>query len=225
MLTTAFILGLAGSLHCAGMCSPLAYAVTARGGGIVANKVIYNLGRIFMYCVLGAGVSAMGMMLPSVFQYAISITLGISLLIIGITGSNFRTPVLVPFRKFSAFLKDRFSNFLRDKKYSSIFIMGILNGLLPCGLTILALTSCITLSSPLGGFVFMASFGAGTLPVMLGLVSILPVLTKRFSLNLNKIMVVMQVVAGCLLIVRVLLVEPGSAPVTNAGVDSITICP
>lgn len=225
MLTTAFILGLAGSLHCAGMCSPLAYAVTGRGGVMVVNKVIYNLGRIFMYCVLGAGVSAVGTMLPSVIQYSISILLGVALLIIGLTGSNFRTPVLVPFKRFSAFVKDRFSDFLRDKKYSSVFILGILNGLLPCGLTFLALTSCITLSNPVGGFIFMASFGAGTLPVMLGFVSVLPLLTKRFSLNLNKFMVVMQMAAGCLLIVRVLLVDPGSVQITTAGVDSITICP
>jgi sulfite exporter TauE/SafE len=225
MLTTAFILGLAGSLHCVGMCSPLAYAVTARGGTIITSKVIYNAGRILMYCILGAGVSTVGAMLPTVFQYAISIMLGLTLLIIGITRSNFKTPVLLPFLRLSNFLKSQFSNFLRSKKYTSVFMLGILNGLLPCGLTFLALTSCITLANPVGGFVFMAAFGAGTLPAMLGLIFIIPMLTKRFNLNLTRLMVVMQVVAGCLLFVRVWLVEPGEVHKTTAGVDQISVCP
>ncbi|HEU5290470.1 MAG TPA: sulfite exporter TauE/SafE family protein [Cyclobacteriaceae bacterium] len=224
MLTTAFILGLAGSLHCVGMCSPLAYAVTGRRGDIITSKVIYNIGRILMYCILGAGVSALGATLPTIFQYAVSILLGVSLVVIGITRSNFRTPVLVPLMRLSAFLKSRFAYFLRDKKYSSVFMLGVLNGLLPCGLTFLALTTCITLATPAGGFVFMAAFGAGTLPAMLGLVSIIPALTKRFNLNVPRLMVIMQLAAGCLLIVRVLLVEPGVVP-TTAGVDQISICP
>jgi sulfite exporter TauE/SafE len=224
MLTTAFILGLAGSLHCVGMCSPLAYAVTGRGGDIIMSKLIYNLGRILMYCILGAGVSTLGATLPTTFQYAISIILGVSLVIIGLTKSNFRTPVLVPLMRFSSFLKNQFSNFLRDKKYSSVFMLGVLNGLLPCGLTFLALTTCITLATSVGGFIFMAAFGAGTLPAMLGFVSVLPILTKRFNLNVPRMMVIMQVAAGCLLIVRVLLVEPGEVH-TTAGLDQISICP
>jgi uncharacterized protein len=225
MLTTAFILGLAGSLHCIGMCSPLAYAVTARGGDVIANKLIYNIGRMLMYCILGAAVSVVGSVLPTTFQYAISIVLGVSLVIIGITRSNFKTPVLAPLSRFSAFLKNQFSTFLQNKKYSSVFMLGILNGLLPCGLTFLALTTCITLANPVGGFVFMAAFGAGTLPAMLGLVSLIPLLTKRFKLNTVRLMVIMQLAAGCLLIVRVLLVEPGMDHVTTAGVDQISICP
>jgi sulfite exporter TauE/SafE len=71
----------------------------------------------------------------------------------------------------------------------------------------------------------MAAFGAGTLPAMLGLISIIPMLTKRFNLNLTRLMVVMQVVAGCLLIVRVWLVEPGEVHKTTAGVDQISVCP
>lgn len=225
MLTTAFILGLAGSLHCVGMCSPLAYAVTARGGTVLVNKILYNVGRILMYCVLGAIVSTVGGMLPSIVQYTISVLLGITLLIIGISGSNFRAPVLAPLIRFTTFLKNLFSNFLRSKKYSSVFMVGVLNGLLPCGLTFLALTTCVTLYNSVGGFVFMAAFGAGTLPVMFGLVSVVPMFTKRLNLNFSRVMVFMQVAAGCLLIVRVLLVEPGDVRTINAGVDQISICP
>lgn len=208
-----------------GMCSPLAYAATARGGTILSSKVIYNLGRILMYCILGAAVSTVGVMLPTTLQYTISVVLGVTLLVIGITRTNFRAPVLLPVVRVSNFLKIQFSNFLSDKKYSSVFMLGVLNGLLPCGLTFLALTSCITLANPIGGFVFMAAFGAGTLPAMLGLISVIPLLTKRFNFNITRVMVVMQIAAGCLLIARVWLVEPGVAHATATGVDQISICP
>ena len=177
-----------------------------------------------MYCVLGAAVSAAGALLPSMVQWIISIALGVTLLVVALSGSNFRSPV-APLKGVSDFLKKHFSTFLRNKKGSSVFLMGVLNGLLPCGLTFLALTSCITLSSMVGGFVFMAVFGLGTLPVMLGLVSVMPAITNRLNLNIHKVMVVMQVAAGCLLIARVLLMDGGSLPVSTAGVDAITICP
>jgi sulfite exporter TauE/SafE len=49
---TAIVLGLAGSLHCAGMCSPLAMAVTARKP-FMLHKVVYNTGRVLIYGLLG----------------------------------------------------------------------------------------------------------------------------------------------------------------------------
>jgi sulfite exporter TauE/SafE len=222
MLTTALILGFAGSLHCVGMCSPLAFAVTNKSG--ILNKFLYNVGRILMYCLLGAIVSSIGVILPVYVQYTISITLGVALLVIGITGSNFKIPLLTPLIRVTSFIKNQFSKSLQQKGPATIFTMGLLNGLLPCGLTFLALTACITLNGPLGGFIFMAAFGAGTLPVMLGLVSIIPFFAKHFNFNVAKLSVAMQLVAGCLLIVRVLLVDPGAhQPVT--GLDQITICP
>jgi len=222
MLTTAVILGFAGSLHCAGMCSPLVFAVTSKSG--FASKILYNMGRILMYCMLGAVVSSVGVVLPVYVQYTISITLGVALLFIAITGSNFKVPMLNPVIRLTSFIKDQFSKFLQQKRYGSVFVMGLLNGLLPCGLTFLALTACITLNGPLGGFIFMAAFGAGTLPVMLGLISVIHFLAKHFKFNVAKLSVAMQLAAGCLLIVRVLLVDPDvHQPVT--GVDQITICP
>ncbi len=223
MLLTALILGFAGSLHCAGMCSPLAFAVVSKSGTALLSRVLYNIGRILMYCVLGAIVSTAGVMLPVTVQYVISITLGITLLIIGITGSNFKVPVLAPFIRLTSFLKAQFSKLLQRKKYSSIFAMGVLNGLLPCGLTFLALTSCITLPVPLDGFIFMAAFGAGTLPVMLGLVSIVPFFAKRLNISVGRLSTIMQIAAGCLLIARVLLVAP-HIHADAQGADQIVIC-
>ncbi len=223
MLITAVILGLAGSLHCAGMCSPLAFAVISKSGGAMRSRVLYNLGRVLMYCVLGAIISGLGVMLPVTAQYVISITLGITFLVIGITGSNFRAPFLAPVQRFTTFLKTQFSKFLQRKNDSSVFAMGVLNGLLPCGLTFLALTSCITLAGPLDGFVFMAVFGAGTLPVMLGLVSVIPFFAKRLNISVGRLSTFMLIAAGCLLIARVLIFDPTLHTLAQGG-EPIVIC-
>jgi uncharacterized protein len=223
MLITAMLLGFAGSLHCAGMCSPLAFAIVGRNGGAVRGRLIYNIGRILMYCILGAIVSGVGFMLPLNVQYILSITLGVMLLVIGITGSNFKAPGLAPVLRFTSLLKAQFSKFLQRKNDCSIFAMGVLNGLLPCGLTFLALTSCITLTGPIDGFIFMAVFGAGTLPVMFGLLSVIPLVLKQFNISIGRLSTIMLIAAGCLLIVRVLLVSE-HVQLTDQGVGPITIC-
>jgi sulfite exporter TauE/SafE len=84
MIWTAFIIGFAGSLHCLGMCSPLAMAVTNMSPAIVLNRLLYNFGRILTYG-----------------------------------------------------------------------LMARLNGVLPCELSFLALTYCLTLAGPADGFIFM----------------------------------------------------------------------
>ena len=63
MLWTAFMLGFVGSLHCAGMCGPLAMAVPVVGtgrGGIVFSRLIYNLGRVATYATMGLLIGLLG---------------------------------------------------------------------------------------------------------------------------------------------------------------------
>ena len=83
-LWTAFLLGLIGSVHCAGMCGPLALAMPASGhtaSGYFAGRAVYNLGRITTYSVLGVVFGLFGRtLLLAGFQRGISIALGIVLL-------------------------------------------------------------------------------------------------------------------------------------------------
>jgi sulfite exporter TauE/SafE len=175
MIWTALILGFAGSLHCLGMCSPLAMAVTNGSPAILLNRILYNFGRLLTYGLLGGLVASVGLILPMVnYQNLLSILLGAGLIAIGVSGmSAIKIPVVSKaLGMFSVFLKQFFVRFLKHKSYSSTFFLGSLNGFLPCGLSFLALTYCVTLSGPLDGFYFMALFGLGTLPVMLGVTSI-----------------------------------------------------
>jgi sulfite exporter TauE/SafE len=227
MIWTALVIGFAGSLHCLGMCSPLAMAVTNMSPAIILNRLLYNLGRILTYGLMGAVVSTIGMGFPLIrYQNLLSIVLGISLLAIGFAGG---TALRIPFvskglGSFSVFLKGMFSRFLKKTGYGSTFLLGSLNGVLPCGLSFLALTYCLTLAGPADGFIFMIGFGIGTLPVMIGLTGIFYWVLNRFHLNVRTITTGMLMLSGVILIVRVFILHLPHANSIQEGVVDIVLC-
>ena len=223
MLWTAFILGLAGSLHCAGMCSPLAFAITNLSKSVLINRSIYNSGRILVYGILGTVVSSIGYLLPlEKFQSSLSIAMGIILILVGVIGvSKFQFSILSKVsQKMTSAIKTQFKSQIQSKTYFSYFLLGSLNGVLPCGLTLIALTSTIITPTPLDGFYFMIFFGLGTIPVMMGLVSVMQWVAKNFKFSINRINMVMLIIAGCLLIARVYLPHNHAHGITsNAEVE------
>lgn len=224
MVLTALVMGFAGSLHCIGMCSPLAMAVSNASPRVALNRIIYNLGRIFTYGILGAMVGTIGWTLSfGNFQNLISVLLGVTLLLFGLLGvSNIHVPGLTKgLQHATTYLKHLFGKFLQRKNFYSVFILGSLNGILPCGLTFLALTYCLTLNSPAESFYFMILFGLGTLPAMAGLTAILMDLVKRFNISLRKLTTSMLILSGCLLIARVFLFHHHTLPEQHGLVDII----
>jgi len=186
MWITALLLGFAGSLHCAGMCSPLALAVTSMSGRSVRNRFVYNGGRIFTYAIMGALIATFGAVISfSGFQWVLTLSVAVTLVVMGLSGITgvripFVTPLLV---RFSTFVKNSFSFVLRRKTTGTMWVTGMLNGILPCGLTYLALTYCLTLESALDGFQFMLLFGLGTFPAMFGLPGLITYLSRRYNLR------------------------------------------
>jgi uncharacterized protein len=227
MLLTALIMGVAGSLHCAGMCSPLAMAIASKSPGAMTNRILYNLGRISMYGLLGAIVATIGYIFPfGKFQNALSLTLGVSLLMMAALGT---TAVRIPFFtepviKFTVALRKMFGTFIQSKTRGTLVLLGALNGLLPCGLTFLALSFCLTLSTPLEGFAYMFTFGIGTLPVMLGLVSVVGLITNRLKWNIKGVTTGLMVISGLLLIARVFVVYLPEGYEGHAHFVDIVIC-
>ena len=224
MFITALVIGFLGSLHCAGMCSPLAMAVTNLSKPAFINRFTYNGGRIFSYGFQGLVAASVG----SAFEFTglqtiFSISLGILLIIAGFAGiTSFNLPfVSSGIQKLTTFIKIKLGNFIRKKTKLSLIITGMLNGLLPCGLTYMALTYCLTIIHPIEGFLYMLVFGLGTLPVMLGLTSVMQTLMLKFNFSLRKMTTVTLVVLGVLLIVRSIHVHPAHHK-TNK--DGITIC-
>jgi uncharacterized protein len=227
MFFTALVLGFAGSLHCMGMCSPLAISVTKMSSNVILGRILYNLGRIVTYGILGGIVSTIGLGFPMIkYQNLISILLGISLVVIGFAGVSFiRVPVLTKvLGSFSVFLKNLFSKFLQRKSYLSTFTLGSLNGILPCGLSFLALTYCVTLKGPANGFVFMSVFGIGTLPVMLGFTSVFYWVIDKFNVQVKSMTTGLLILSGLLLIGRVFFVHFPHTGSIQQGVVDIVVC-
>jgi uncharacterized protein len=226
MWVTALIMGFAGSLHCVGMCSPLAMAVANNGSGVSANRIIYNSGRILTYGILGMIAASLGFIVPIFkFQNLISIFLGITLFLVGIGMLKANIPFLTSLvGKHTTKLKILFSKFLQRKNLGSVLLLGSLNGLLPCGLVYIALTYSLTLHSPWEGLGFMTLFGAGTLPVMLGFTSIVHTLVNRFNFNLKHLTSGMMILAGIILIARVFIVHLPHKASFQDGVIDIVLC-
>ncbi len=205
MWFTALIMGIAGSLHCAGMCSPLVAAATLNKPFLPA-KLLYNGGRILTYGFLGALAAAVGTLLNlRPFQNYLSLALGLLLILVGLGGfTRWRMPVVQRIvARLVHVLKGWLGITLRGKGPGLLFITGMLNGLLPCGLTYLALVFCFTLPGSAAGFLYMVVFGIGTLPVMMGVSWLWGWLMQRFSLRLQTLTMVALVVMGGLLIGRV----------------------
>jgi uncharacterized protein len=183
--TTALVTGFVGSLHCVGMCGPIALALPV--GGKTAEqrffaRILYSLGRITTYSFMGLIMGFVGNKLFfSGLQQEISITIGISLLLI-LTLSH-KTLISKPLRLFNEQVKSLFSYFLKQKSLPSMFILGVINGLLPCGFLYLAATGSVVAGSPFGGMIYMVLFGLGTTPAMFAV----GVLAKFMNLRLRKI--------------------------------------
>ncbi len=202
MYATALLMGLAGGLHCAGMCGPLVLAATS-GNGFAGSKLVYNLGRIFTYGILGMLAGAVGGFFPfGQYQNVLAYTLGGILLLLGFGAINgVRIPLFTPMiYRFTSWIKKSFGVLLKGKR--NLFFLGTVNGLLPCGLTYLALTYCFTLNNFQEGFLFMIIFGVGTIPVMLGLVWMAGLFFDKINLSHRKLSTIVLISIGCLVMVR-----------------------
>lgn len=209
---TALVLGLAGSLHCAGMCSPLAMAVTARKP-FMLHKVVYNTGRVLIYGLMGILAAAFGSLFSlTAYQGVLSFAMGAIFLLMGvgaITGVNI--PLFTAgVNKLTIKLKQLFGFWLHKKQTSAVFVMGMLNGLLPCGLTYLALTYCFILPAATDGFIFMLLFGLGTWPVMVGFSWLMGLGFKSLTRYYHRMAMLSFILVGVWLMARVFVHHPAA---------------
>ena len=171
-----FVGGLLGSAHCVGMCGGFALALGIAGRSHTSNAIrqlMYGLGRVFTYSVFGIAAGYAGGRLTSEWQSLVnlqamvSVAAGLLLLILGLHSAGvFRWPssgtTSAPCLGASLF-----GALLRTTRLHSVFLAGVINGLLPCGL-VYAFAALAASSGDIGyGALTMCLFGLGTLPVMI----------------------------------------------------------
>ena len=176
MLWSAFLLGLMGSAHCIGMCGPLILAMPgmdSRGRSrLYLTSILYQVGRIATYGILGLLFATLGQgVVIAGWQKGFTIFMALSLLLMALYSWKMeaflqRQPA---FRRYSIFLQKAIGQQFRRSGLQSYFFVGMLNGLLPCGLVYAAIAGALTSSGPLQGALFMLVFGTGTLPLLFGL--------------------------------------------------------
>jgi hypothetical protein len=205
---TPILLGLAASLHCVGMCGPLMLALPLDAAGkrhVLRQSLTYHGGRILTYAALGVlfGLLGKGMVLAGL-QKGLSIGAGIFMLTMAFAAWRFEQLVtnLPGFGSFTQKVKLEISHLLRRNTGGAVFGVGLLNGLLPCGMVYAALAGAISTTGGAEGGVFMAMFGLGTLPLML----LVTVLGRSFSVSVRQKIRIAQpillTIAGLLLLQR-----------------------
>lgn len=205
---TAFTIGLLGSMHCIGMCGPIAFALPldrSSAFSVYSGSFAYNLGRLVTYFSVGLvfGVIGFGFAWAG-FQQTISIIVGVGMVLsivlpFAIKKSSIgfsRWNIWVNSIKGS--LARRFSN----KSIANLFSIGLLNGLLPCGLVYMGLAGATAMANPLNGGFFMLFFGLGTLPLMLSVAVLGSSLKFGLKTKIRKVTPVFIVLIGCLFILR-----------------------
>ena len=201
-LWTAFLLGFVGSAHCAGMCGPLALALPGgKRGTFVVGRVLYNLGRIVTYMAMGAvfGLLGQGLALAGLQRW-LSVVLGV-IILAGLFSSR-RFGGALPVTRAVQWLKAALGRQFQRRELASLFIVGMLNGLLPCGLVYIACAGAAAMGSLMSGVDYMMAFGLGTVPMLLTISLVGTKLQFVLRLRLQRLIPVSLAIIGALLLLR-----------------------
>lgn len=228
MIWSGFLIGLMGSLHCVGMCGPLAFAVPTVQGHRMLSAVFYNLGRILTYSLLGliVGLLGLGIHLAG-FQSYLSIATGVFILLLVVFPAIEKLLFRWTRIDLGTHIRHLMSKHLKRNSYWSTGFIGVLNGLLPCGLIYAALAGAIETGFVETSALYMLLFGLGTSVLMIGTMLSKGMIQKINWFKPRKIVPYLTLVLGLLFIVRGLLyMRPPEAPETAMiqVLQTITMC-
>ena len=207
-----FIVGLLTSVHCIAMCGGihLSQCIPSRNAentsssriNVIMPSVLYNAGRVVSYTAVGFVLGGAGMILtggsgsgmPLLLQGILKITAGLFMVIMGINMLG----IFPALRKLQIRFPRKSVIKINQKKRTEKrpFVVGLLNGLMPCGpmqsMQIIALGS----GNPISGTLAMLMFSLGTVPLMLGLGSLVSALGKKYTKLVMQTGAILVVVLG-----------------------------
>jgi sulfite exporter TauE/SafE len=160
------------------------------------DQVIYNLGRVISYTIIGGLFGLLGSVISinTKVQGILTFIISFMMLILGLSMVNFLPKIFYK-------LIPRFS-FLKIKKANTPFLIGLLNGLMPCGPLQTMQLYALTTGSFVRGAVSMFFFALGTVPLMLGVGEILRKLKVKFGYIMHKISASLIIFLSVLMMIR-----------------------
>jgi hypothetical protein len=200
--------GFFGSVHCAGMCGPLALSLPGADQSrvrFVVERVVYNLGRVLTYTLLGGlvGLAGRGAALAGL-QQAVSVGIGVVMILAAaVPWVSRRVQQLeqAPSALLGTVMKP-IGRLYQRGGVGALLVVGVLNGLLPCGFVYAALGTALTAGDLVESMTFMAAFGLGTGPAMLGVSLVGRVASATWRARLQRLVPYGLAFVGLLLIVR-----------------------
>ncbi|MEO1010523.1 MAG: sulfite exporter TauE/SafE family protein [Bacteroidota bacterium] len=208
MFLSAIILGLMGSLHCVGMCGPIAFMLPVDRGSPLKKFFqvsLYHLGRLLAYGIiglvfglLGKGLYVFGM------QQKLSIAVGLlMILMVLIPAKAMNTNRLsAPLYRAVSKVKNLLGQELKKKSPDTFLTIGFLNGFLPCGLVYMALLGAVAMASAGQGALYMVLFGLGTVPLMSAAIYFSGFLKGAAKQRVQRLIPVFVVLVGAIFVVR-----------------------
>lgn len=191
-----FIVGILTSIHCVGMCGGIMLSQSINKEGknrfdSIKSALLYNLGRVLAYTILGGIVGAAG----SVLTLSIPLKAGLQLfagafmIIMGLNMSGFGL-----FKKIN--IKLPWSACKVKKKPKAPFLVGMLNGLMPCGPLQTMQLYALGTGSAYKGALSMFLFALGTVPLMLTFGALSGLLSKGSTKTILKFSGILVAVLG-----------------------------
>lgn len=187
-----FLTGLLTSVHCAAMCGGICLSQALPGKGCFA-AAFYNTGRVLSYTLIGAVlglagglIGGEGLSVSPLLQGAVKLAAGGCMLVagvnlLGIFPALRRIRLRLPGLSLSGYAP---------------FVVGLLNGLMPCGPLQAMELAALGSGSPLRGTLAMLCFSLGTVPLMLGLGGVTALLGLRFRRAVSTVGAVLVAVLG-----------------------------
>jgi len=198
-----FVIGLLTSLHCVAMCGGINLSQTVSrnaqmsksGTAVLLPSVLYNSGRVISYTVIGGIVGAVGSVVSfsGTMKGVVQLAAGVFMIIVGLNMLN-----LFPgLRRLTPRMPKVFAKKINQQKSGkSPFIVGLLNGLMPCGPLQAMQLYALSTGSPVKGALSMLLFSLGTVPLMFGLGALSTFLSRKFTAKMMTVSAVLVVVLG-----------------------------
>jgi sulfite exporter TauE/SafE len=192
-----------GSMHCVGMCGGFVAVARASGERAHLSHLLYHLGRLLTYCILGAISGYLGSRLDHsgtlIGLQRISVYLTAGLLIIFGVRSFFSGGVTLEHNRATQKLAKLFNVVVKIGErlgLSRAFLLGTCSTLLPCGWLYGFAAVAAMSGDALSGAITMLAFWLGTLPALAGLGELIGRITNYFGLNSSRVVSVLLVLAG-----------------------------